>query len=37
VTFRGTVTWKVTLRAGRYSFGSVKRPALRRSFTISAP
>jgi hypothetical protein len=35
--FRGTVTWKVTLRVGRYSFGSVKRPTQRRSFTISAP
>jgi hypothetical protein len=37
VAFRGTVIWKVTLKPGRYSFGSAKRPALRRSFIISAP
>ena len=33
--FRGTVTWTVTLRAGRYSFGSVRVSRLRRTFTIS--
>jgi hypothetical protein len=36
VTFRGTVSWKVTLQAGRYSFGSLKRPRFRRVFTVSA-
>lgn len=33
--FRGTVTWTVTLRAGRYSAGSLKHAARRRSFTVS--
>jgi plastocyanin len=33
--FRGTVKWTVTLRAGRYSFGSVRSPKLRKAFTIS--
>jgi hypothetical protein len=33
--FKGTVTWKVTLRAGRYTFGSALRPKLRRTFTVS--
>jgi plastocyanin len=31
--FRGTVTWTVTLKAGKYSYGSAK---LRRSFTVSS-
>lgn len=35
VKFRGSVTWKVTLKTGRYSYGSVKKPKLRRSFTVS--
>ncbi len=33
--FRGTVKWTVTLRAGRYSYGSVRNSKLRRAFTIS--
>jgi len=32
--FRGSVTWHVTLAAGRYSFGSSTRPKLRRTFTV---
>jgi hypothetical protein len=34
--FTGAVTWRVTLRAGRYSFGSALRPKLRRSFIVSS-
>jgi len=34
VTFRGTVKWRVALQAGRYSFGSLRKPKLRKSFTI---
>ena len=37
VKFRGSATWKVTLQAGRYSFGSSRRPKLRRTFTIAGP
>jgi hypothetical protein len=33
--FRGSVTWAVTLKAGTYSYGSVRKAKLRRSFTIS--
>jgi hypothetical protein len=36
VAFRGTVTWKVTLRAGRYVFRSDRTKALRGSFRVSA-
>jgi plastocyanin len=32
--FRGTVTWRVTLRVGRYSFGSVRNSKLRKAFTL---
>jgi hypothetical protein len=35
VAFRGSVTWTVTLKAGSYSFGSSRRPALRRTVSIS--
>jgi hypothetical protein len=35
VAFRGTVTWTVTLKAGSYSFGSSRRPALRRTVSIA--
>ncbi len=35
-TFRGTVTWKVTLAAGRYSYGSALHPKLRHTFTVSS-
>ena len=34
--FRGTVKWTVTLKAGRYSFGSARNPKLRKSFTVSS-
>jgi hypothetical protein len=34
--FKGTVTWSVTLKAGRYTFGSALRPKLRRAFTVSS-
>jgi hypothetical protein len=33
--FRGSVTWTVTLKAGKYSYGSARNAKLRRSFTIS--
>jgi hypothetical protein len=33
--FRGTVSWKVSLKAGRYSFGSLKHPGQRRAVTVS--
>ena len=35
VKFRGSVTWAVTLKDGKYSYGSVRNAKLRRSFTIS--
>ncbi len=34
IAFKGTVTWHVKLKAGRYTFGSVRRTALRRAFTV---
>ena len=34
--FRGKVTWKVKLAAGRYSYGSALHPKLRHSFTVSS-
>jgi hypothetical protein len=33
--FRGTVKWTLSLRAGRYSFGSVRFSKLLRTFTVS--
>jgi hypothetical protein len=33
--FRGTVTWKLKLEAGKYSYGSALHPKLRHSFTVS--
>jgi hypothetical protein len=36
VKFMGSVTWTVTLKAGQYTFGSLRNPKLRRSFTISS-
>jgi hypothetical protein len=33
--FRGTATWKVTLKTGTYRFGSLKDPKRRRPFTVS--
>jgi hypothetical protein len=35
VTFKGSADWAVTLKAGKYSFGSLRTPTLRRSLTIS--
>jgi plastocyanin len=35
VAFRGTVTWTVVLRAGKYSFRSDAHPKLRGSFSVS--
>jgi hypothetical protein len=34
--FRGTVTWKVTLRAGTYSYGSARNAKQRKAFRVSA-
>jgi hypothetical protein len=34
VAFRGTVTWKLALRPGRYVYGSVKHPKARAVFTV---
>jgi hypothetical protein len=36
VKFKGSVTWTVTLKAGKYTFGSLRNPKLRRSFTVSS-
>jgi hypothetical protein len=33
--FTGSVSWKVTLRAGTYSFGSARFPKLRKRFIVS--
>lgn len=35
VKFRGKATWKVTLSVGKYSFGSLKHPKLRRTVVVS--
>jgi plastocyanin len=35
VAFTGKVSWTVTLQAGTYVYGSVKRPAARHRFTVS--
>jgi hypothetical protein len=34
--FRGTVNWKLKLKAGKYSYGSALHPTLRHSFTVSS-
>jgi hypothetical protein len=34
--FKGSVTWALTLRAGKYTFGSLRNPKLRRAFTLSS-
>jgi hypothetical protein len=34
--FKGSVTWAVTLKAGKYTFGSLRKPKLRRTFTVSS-
>jgi hypothetical protein len=36
VKFRGTVRWSLTLKAGRYTFGSVRTPKHRTAFTVRA-
>jgi len=36
VRFRGTATWRVTLRAGRYVFRSDRTKSLRGAFTVAA-
>jgi hypothetical protein len=36
VTFRGTRTWKVTLRAGRYTYRSDPHPVLHGSFSVGS-
>jgi hypothetical protein len=35
VVFRGTITWKVVLKSGRYSFRSDRHPKLRGSFVVA--
>jgi hypothetical protein len=35
VKFKGTVTWTVTFKAGRYVYGSARNAKLRRAFTVS--
>ncbi len=35
IVFRGTATWRVTLKAGSYTYRSVRHPKLRGSFTLS--
>jgi hypothetical protein len=35
VKFKGTATWAGTLKAGKYSYGSVRSAKLRRSFTVA--
>jgi plastocyanin len=34
--FKGSVTWAVTLKAGKYTFGSLRNPKRRRTFTVSS-
>jgi len=34
--FTGSVSWKLTLRAGTYSFGSARFPKLRKRFSVSS-
>jgi len=34
--FKGSVTWAVTLKPGKYTFGSLRNPKLRRTFTVSS-
>jgi plastocyanin len=36
VKFKGAVTWTVTLKGGEYTYGSLRNPKLRRTFTISS-
>jgi len=35
IAFRGTATWKVSLKAGTYTYRAVRHPKLRGSFTLS--
>jgi hypothetical protein len=34
--FTGSVTWTVTLKRGKYTYGSLRNPKLRHSFTVSS-
>jgi hypothetical protein len=34
--FKGSVTWALTLKAGKYTFGSLRNAKLRRSVSVSA-
>lgn len=36
VAFKGTVTWTVTLKAGTYTYSSVKHPTRKHSFRVSS-
>ncbi len=36
VAFKGKVTWKVTLKAGKYTFKSDKHPVLHGTFTVKS-
>ena len=36
VAFKGKVTWPVTLKAGTYTYSSVKHPTRKRSFRVSS-
>ncbi|MCW2977672.1 MAG: hypothetical protein JWM06_2953 [Actinomycetia bacterium] len=36
IAFKGNLTWRVTLKAGRYTFGSVRRAALRSALTVGS-
>ncbi len=36
IAFKGTVTWRVTLKPGRYTFGSVRHAGLRHSFVVGS-
>jgi len=35
IAFRGAATWKVSLKAGTYTYRAVRHPKLRGSFTLS--
>ena len=37
ISFTGTVSWKLSLRAGKYTYGPVRSVKSRKSFTVSAP
>jgi len=37
IAFTGTVTWKVSIQAGKYLYGPIRALSRRKSFTVSAP